>query len=72
MTRLSVQREIPDRVKSFGKINSRQDRPKASPGFVKSIRNSLRKIKNLIYSRLYRVETDLAGRENGMRLQKQE
>ena len=39
---------MPDRVKSFREINSRQDHPKAWPGLVKPIRNGQRKIKNLI------------------------
>ena len=39
---------MPDRVESFGEINSRQDRPRARPGFVKLNRGGLRKIKNLI------------------------
>ena len=39
---------MPDRVKSSQEINSRQDRPRARSGFVKPIRNGLRKIKNLI------------------------
>ena len=39
---------IPDRLKSFREIDSRQDRPRARPGFVKSTRNGQRKIKNLI------------------------
>ena len=30
---------MPDRVKSLREINSRQDRPRARPGFVKPIRN---------------------------------
>ena len=34
-----VKGKVPDRVESFGKINSRQDRPRARPGFVKPIRN---------------------------------
>ena len=34
---------MPDRVKSFGEINSSEDRPGARPGFVKPIRNGLRK-----------------------------
>ena len=37
---------MPDRVKSFGEINSRQDRPRARPGFVKPIQNGLRKEQN--------------------------
>ena len=39
---------MPDRVKSFREINSRKDRPRARPGFVKPIRNGLRRIKKLI------------------------
>ena len=39
---------MPDRVKSFGEINSREDHPRARPGFVKPIRNGLRKEQNLI------------------------
>ena len=39
---------MPDRVKSFREIDSRQDRPRARPGFVEAIRNGLRKIQNLI------------------------
>ena len=37
-----------DRVKSFRKIDSRQDRPRARPRFVKPIRNELRMVQNLI------------------------
>ena len=39
---------MPDRVKSFREIDSRQDRPRAWPGFVKPIRNGLSKVQNLI------------------------
>ena len=63
---------MPDRVKSFREIDSRQDRPRAQLGFVKPIQNGLRKIKNLIKCRPSRAETGLAGRENGIRLQKEE
>ena len=63
---------MPDRVKSFRKIDSRKDRPRAWPGFVKPIRNVLRKIQNLIECRLSRAETSQAGRENGIRLHKEE
>ena len=63
---------MPDRVKSFREIDSRQNRPRARPGFVKPIRNGLRKEQNLIWSRPSRAETDLAGRENGIRFQKEE
>ena len=63
---------MPDRVKSFREIDSRQDRPRARPGFVKPIRNGLRKVQNLIECRPSRAETDLVGRENGIRFQKEE
>ena len=39
---------MPDRVKCFREINSRQGRPRARPGFVKPIRNGLRKVQILI------------------------
>ena len=39
---------MPDRVKSFGEVDSRQNLPRARPGFVKPIRNRLRKVQNLI------------------------
>ena len=38
----------PDRAKSFQKINSRKDQPRAWPGFVKPIQDGQRKIKNMI------------------------
>ena len=63
---------MPDRVKSFREIDSRENRPRDRPGFVKPIRNGLRKIQNLIKCRPTRAETGLAGRENGIRLQKEE
>ena len=63
---------MPDRVKSFGEIDSKQDRPRAWPGFVKPIRNGLRKVQNLIECRPSRAETGLAGIENGIRFQKKE
>ena len=63
---------MPDRVKSFREIDSREDRPRARPGFVKPIRDRLRKVQNLIECRPTRAETGLAGRENGIRLQKEE
>ena len=62
---------MPDRVKSFRKIDSRQNRPRARPGFVKPIRNGLRKVQNLIKCRPSRAETGLVGRENGIRFQKE-
>ena len=40
-----------DRVESFQEINSKEDRPRARPGFVKPMQNGLRKEQNLIYSR---------------------
>ena len=63
---------MPDRVKSFTEIDSRPDRPRARPEFVKPIRNGLRKEQNLIKCRPSRAETGLAGRENGIRFQKEE
>ena len=39
---------VPDRVESFREINSRQNRPRARPGFVKPTRNGLRKEQDLI------------------------
>ena len=61
-----------DRVESFREINSRQDRPRARCGFVKSVQNGPRKEQNLIMFRPSRVETGLKGRENGIRLQKED
>ena len=63
---------MPDRVKNFIEIDSKKDRPRARPGFVKPIRNGLGKIQNLISSKPSRAETGLAGRENGIRFQKEE
>ena len=63
---------MPDRVKSFREIDSRENLPRARSGFVKPIRNGLRKIQNLIECRPTRAETGLAGRENGIRFQKEE
>ena len=63
---------MPDRVKSFREVDSRQDRPRARPGFVKPIRNGLKKEQNLIKCRPSMAETGLAGRENGIRFQKEE
>ena len=62
---------MPDRVKSFREIDSRENHPRARPGFVKPIRNGLRKEQNLIECRPSRAETGLAGRENGIRFQKE-
>ena len=39
---------VPDRVESFREIDSRQDRPRARPGFVKPIRDGLRYAQNLV------------------------
>ena len=39
---------MPDRVNSFRQIDSRENRPRSRPGFVKPIRNGLRKEQNLI------------------------
>ena len=61
-----------DRVKSFGEVYSIKDCPRARPGFVKPVRGGLNKEQNFIQSRPHRVKTGLAGRENGIRLQKEE
>ena len=63
---------MPDSVKSFREIDSRQDCPRARPGFVKPIRNGLRKVLNSIKRRPSTAETSLAGRKNGIRFQKEE
>ena len=63
---------MPDRVKSFREIDSRQDRSRARPGFVKPIPNRLRKVQNLIKYTPSRAETGLAGTKNGIRFQKEE
>ena len=39
---------MPGRVKSFGEINSEKNHPRTRPGFVKPIRNELKKEQNLI------------------------
>ena len=72
LKRVMEKGEMPDRVKRFKEINSTEDRPIARPGFVKPIRNGLRKEQNLIEYRPTRAETSLAGRENGIRFQKEE
>ena len=43
-----IKGRVPDRFESFRVINSREDRPRARPGFVKPVRNGLRKVQNLI------------------------
>ena len=63
---------MPDRVKNFREIDSAEDCLKGRPGFVKPIQNGLRKVQNLIECRPSRAETELAGRNNGIRLQKEE
>ena len=62
---------VPDKIKSFRKIDSKEDRPRARPEFVKPIREGLRKLQNLIQSKPSRAETGLAGRENGIIFQKE-
>ena len=63
---------MPDRVESFTEIDSRENCPRARSGFVKPIRNGLRKVQNLIKCRPFRAETGLVGRKNGIRFQKEE
>ena len=60
------------RVKNFREIVSSEDRTRARPGFVKPIRNGLRKVQNLIKCGPSRAETSLAGRKNGIRFRKEE
>ena len=62
---------MPHRVESFEEINNSEDCLRARPGFVKPIRNGLRKKQILIESRPSRAETNLAGRENGIGLEKE-
>ena len=63
---------VPDRVESFGEVNSSKERPRAGIEFVTSNRNGLRKIKNLNKSKPSRAEFGLAGRVNKVRLHKEE
>ena len=63
---------MPDRVKSFREVNSSKDHPRAWLGLVKSIRNGLRTIKNLIKSKQTRAKTGLVRREREVRLHKVE
>ena len=39
---------MPDRIESFGEINSKEDCPRARPGFVKPIQDGLSKEQSLI------------------------
>ena len=55
---------MPDRIERFREIDSRENRPRARPRFVKPIQNGLRKVQNLIECRPTREETGLAGKEN--------
>ena len=61
-----------DGVECFREIDSSKDRPRDLSGFAKPIRNGLRREQNLIQGRLSRGEIGLAGRENGIRFQKEE
>ena len=63
--------EVPDRAERFGEVDSNKNCPRARLEFVKPFRNGWRKRKNLIESRPLRTETELAGRENGVRHQKE-
>ena len=63
---------MPDKVENFREIDGSKNRPRARPGFAKSIPNGLRKMKYLIERRPLMTETDLARKENGIRLQKEE
>ena len=63
---------MPDRVESLGEVDRSKISSRTPLGFVKPIGNGLRKIKNLINDRRCRAETGLSGRENSVRLQKEE
>ena len=63
--------DLPDRVENCRKVNNSKNCQRARPGFVKPIQDRLRKIKNLIESRLSRAETGQARRKNGVGLQKE-
>ena len=54
---------MPDRVESFREVDSSKSRPRARPGFVKPIRNGLRKKQNSVESRPFRAETGGDGME---------
>ena len=62
---------MPDRVETFRKVDRIENHPRARLGFVKPIRNGLRKVQNL-------MERDGPGRkpawrgENGIRFRKEE
>ena len=58
---------MPDRVESIAEVDRSKNRPRARLGFVKPIRNELREKQNLIKSTPSRVETDLMGKENGVK-----
>ena len=63
---------MPDKVKSFGEVNSSENCLRAQLEFDKPMKNGLRKKQNFIKSRLSRAKTGLAGIENGVSLQKEE
>ena len=54
------------------KVDSSENHPRARLEFVKPIRNGPRKVQNLMESRPSKAETGLVGKENGVRLQKEE
>ena len=54
---------MPDRVKSFRKVDSSKKSPTVRLGFAITIQNGLRKIKNLIQSGRSRAEIGLMGRK---------
>ena len=60
------------RVKRFRKVDSGKSRSRARIGYLKPIRNGLRKKQNWIENRPSRAETCMAGREIGVRFQKEE
>ena len=52
---------VPNRVKSFGEVDSSKNHPRVRLGFIRPIRNGLRKVQNLIKSRPSSAETGLTG-----------
>ena len=57
---------MPDRVEILGEVDRSNNRPRARLGFVKSIRNGLKKVENLIQSRPARAEGKPASVLNGV------
>ena len=63
---------MPDRVKGFREINSRQDRPRAQPGLVKPIPKWTEKDKEFDLEWTVQGGNQPGRRKNGIRFQKEE